>query len=146
MANFSNYAESGILNYLFRSNTNTFAAPATVAVALCSNVPSESHDGDTIPEIANAGSYARVDLGAPANSDWTEVAQVSESGGISNAADITFPTATADWGYVSGVAIVTSATHGQGRMLLWGALTTPRVVLNGDTFKFTAGQMNIYLG
>lgn len=146
MANFSDYAESGVLNWLFRSNTNTFAAPSTVAVALCSNIPSESQHGGTIPEIANAGSYARVDLGAPANADWTEVAQVSDSGGISSAADITFPTATANWGYVSGVALVTSATWGAGQVLVWGALTTPRVVLSGDTFKFTAGQMNLYLG
>ena len=146
MANFSDYSESGVLNWMFRSNTNSFAAPATVAVALCSGIPSEGNWGATIPEIANAGSYARVDLGAPSNADWSEVSQVSDSGGISNSADITFPTATANWGYVSGVALVTSAAYGGGQVLVWGALTTPRVVLNGDTFKFSAGQMNLYLG
>ena len=146
MANFSDYAESGILNWMFRSNTNTFGAPSTVAVALCSNVPSESQHGGTIPELANAGSYARVDLGAPSNSDWSEISQVSDSGSISSSADITFPTATTNWGYVSGVALTTSATWGAGQVLVWGQLTTPRVVLSGDTFKFTAGQIVLNLG
>src|SRR3990167_5460417 len=105
----SNYAESGILNWLLRSNSNNFTAPNVVAVALCRNVPNESDNGSNIPEIANAGGYARVTLGAPANSVWTEVSQdASSSGTFDNVSAITFPVATADWGWASGMAIVTS--------------------------------------
>lgn len=146
MAHFSNYAESGLLNWLFRSNTNNFTRPLTIAVALCSNVPTESQHGGTIPELANTGGYARADLGAPANSSWAEVSQVSDSGLIDNSSQIAFAQASANWGWVSGVAICDSGVHGAGQVLMYGRLTTPREVLSGDTFVFNAGEFDIYLG
>ena len=45
MAALSDYAESGILNLLLRGNTNTFAAPSNVSIALCSGVPIDSNTG-----------------------------------------------------------------------------------------------------
>jgi hypothetical protein len=147
VANFSNYAESGILNFLFRGNSNSFTRPLEIAVALCSNVPTESQHGGTIPEVANAGSYARANLGAPTNSLFGEVTQnPSDSGLIENSSDITFTTATANWGWVSGIAITDSGVYGAGQVLLYGALTTPREVLSGDTFRLSAGNIDIYIG
>jgi hypothetical protein len=146
MPNFSDYTESGILNFLFRANTNAFAAPTNVSVALCSNVPLESHNGTSMPELAAVGAYARVNLGAPSNSVWSEVSQNTNSGTISNSSTITFPTATLDWGYVSGVALTTNSNVGQGQVLVFGALTTPRLVLSGDTFRFNASDISLFLG
>lgn len=146
MPQFSNYAESGILNFLFRANTNTFAAPSNVSIALCSNLPSETQGGNNIPELANAGSYARVNLGAPSNADWSEVSQVAESGNITNSADAVFGPATADWGMASAIAIVDNATYGAGNLLMYGYLTTPRDIRSGDTFTISAGNLAIYLG
>lgn len=146
MANFSNYAESGILNFLLRSNTNSFGAPLNISIALCSGIPSETNHGGNIPELANAGGYARVNLGAPSNSLFSEVSQTSDSGVTSNVSEIAFPTATADWGYVSGVAICTSGTYGAGQVLMMGAVTTPRDVRSGDVYRFSANQMIINLG
>jgi hypothetical protein len=153
MANLSNYAESGLLNFLFRTNTNNFTKPATVAVALCSGIPAESCNGITIPELPNAAGYARVNLGAPANAIFTEVVQTfgdltdsNGSGNISNAGAVVFPVATANWGMVSGVAIVDSGVFGTGQMLIYGALQTPRDVKSGDTFQFNIGDLNLYLG
>lgn len=146
MANFSNWAESGILNMLFRANTNGFTAPLNISIALTGPVPLETQNGATMNELPNAGSYARVNLGAPANASWTEPSQVANSGNISNVSDITFPTATANWGWVSGVAIMNSGVYGLGEIICYGALATPREVLNGDTFKFSSTNLNLYLG
>lgn len=146
MANLSNYAESGLLNFWLRSNSNSFKAPLTIAIALCSGVPAKSCTGGNLPEIANAGGYARVNLGAPANSIFTDWTQVSVSGNINNVSTITFPTATSYWGWVSGVGILDSGTYGSGNLLLWASLSTPREILNGDTYTISSANLNIYLG
>jgi len=148
MPAFSDYAESGILNFLFRSNTNSFGAPANVSVALCTDVPSESQNGTTIPEVPEgaANGYNRVNLGAPANADWDESDQVNDSGHIQNAAAVTFGAATTAWGNVSGIALVTNQGWGSGEVLMFGALTTPKDVGAGDTFQFNTGELDLYLG
>jgi len=147
MANFSNYAESGLLNWIFRANTNNFTRPPLIAIALCSGVPDESNWGGNIPELANAGGYARLQLGAPANGTWTEVDQnFSGSGHIDNVSQFAFTQASANWGHVSGVAILDSGVYGSGNMWMYGRLTTPREVLSGDTFVFNAGEFDLFLG
>ena len=60
-----------------------------------------------------------------------------------NVSAIEFAQATADWGYISGVAIVDATGWGKGNVLLYGALTTPRIVTNGDIFRFNAGDIDI---
>lgn len=147
MPQFSNYAESGILNFLLRSNTNNFGRPATIAIALCSNVPDEAHHGGTIPELANANGYARQNLGAPTDSVWTEVVQVATSGFMDNTGAITFGPATPGaWGWVSGIAILDSGVYGAGQVLMYGRLTTPKEVGVDDTFQFAIGSIDVYLG
>ncbi len=143
----SNYAESGLLNWLFRSNSNNFSRPNVLAVALTRNVPNESDNGSNMNEIANAGSYARVSLGAPTNATWTEVNQdASSSGTLDNVSAITFPVATADWGWASGMAIVTSGVYGAGEILMFGALPTPKLIQVNDQFTFAIGNIDIFLG
>ncbi len=142
--NFSDYLESGVLDHIFR--TSSFSKPSTVAVALTGEVPSDGDDGSTIDEVSG-GSYARVDLGAPADADWNAptLAGPGGSGHIDNVSAVTFPQATADWGHVSGIAILDSASTGAGNMLMYGSLTTPREILNNDTFEIPAGDLDIYL-
>jgi hypothetical protein len=146
MANLSTYSQSGMLNYLIRGNSNNWAKPLNVCIALCSGVPAETCNGGNIPEIPNANGYARVNLGAPSNTYFSDWSLVSISGDINNLNTIAFPQATQNWGYVSGVAIMDSGVYGSGNMLMWGALIVPRVVLAGDTFQFNAVNLNIYLG
>jgi hypothetical protein len=140
MSAMSNYLESGILNHLFR--TGTFSKPSTIAVALTSNIPDDTQG---YSEVANAGSYARVDVGAPDNGDWDFVDQVSDSGHIQNTAAITFPTATANWGMVSGVVVFDNATYGAGNVLFRGALPSPRDIRTNDQYSFAIGGLDIYL-
>jgi len=146
MPAFTDYAESGILNMLFRSNSNSFAAPTRIAIALCRDVPGESSTGANLPELSFANGYGRKDLGAPSNSTWYEIVQTAGSGLIDNVSQIQFGPATADWGYVSGVAICDSYGVGSGNVLLVGALPTPRDIKNGDIFQFSAGAIDILLG
>lgn len=147
MPSLTNYAESGILNFLLRSNTNTFAAPTNISLALCRDVPSRSvANGAELPELTFANGYGRANLGAPSNSVWTEVSQTAESSGtLDNLTTISFGPATADWGYVSGVAICTSYGVGSGNVLMVGAISTPRDVKSGDTFQYGIGNFDILL-
>jgi hypothetical protein len=149
MANFSNTYESGILNWIFRGNSNTFTRPLNISVALCSGVPDDASQGHTLPELPNTGGYARANLGAPTDSIFTQISQAFgafSSGNIDNVSAITFPTASANWGWVSGVAIVDSGVYGAGQVIMWGRLNTAREVLQNDVFQFGAGELDIYLG
>lgn len=149
MANFSNYYESGVLNYLFRTNTNNFVRPPALAVALCANIPAKTQTGTTIPEVANANGYARVFLGAPLNALFTEcdTTNPAASGNISNVSAITFPAAAGgDWGWVSGVAITDSGVYGAGHLICWAALATPREIKSTDQYSFNIGTFTLYLG
>lgn len=137
MANFSDYIEQQIFNHIFRNDT--FAKPSNIAIALTTGVLLDSQTGNTIPEVPNASGYARV-TNASGDSFWD--AHGTDGPG-DNAAEIAFPVATADWGLISGVAIVDNGTYGAGNLLMWGYLSIPRTVLSGDTFKFNAGNLDI---
>lgn len=142
MAFFSDYYESGVMAHLFQSLT--LPKPGTLAVALCGSPPVDSDTGAlTSKELANAGSYARQEL-APLNANWT-FAYVNGSGNITNASTITFPVATADWGWISGVAICDSGVYGAGKVVLGGALQVPKLIGNGDQFKMNPGDISLYL-
>ena len=61
---------------------------------------------------------------------------------IENNEALDFPTANgANWGYASGV-IITDALSG-GNVLMKGALTTPRNILDGDTFRFSSTDLDV---
>ena len=142
MAAMSDFLENEIIDHIFR--TGTYTAPTVIAVALFTAAPSDSGGGT---EVAT-GSYARVSVGA-SDTDWNATqggtsGDSSGTGGLTdNASDITFPTATASWGTVTHVGIF-DATSG-GNLLFHGTLTASKTVDNGDTFKFTAGDLDITL-
>lgn len=127
---FSDYWEDATLNHLF--NKAVYTAP-TIYVGLSSTAPADDGTGVTEP---SGGGYARV---ATASTDWN-----SASGGqITNANDITFPQATADWGTMSYIVLYDAASA--GNLLAYAALTTAKTVQNGDTAQFAAGDITITL-
>lgn len=140
---FSNYAESGVLGHLFL--TASLTKPAALGIALCSNVPADTDLGTLAVghEVANAGAYARQ-ADNPADANWA-FSYTNGSGTITNVGTITFPAATADWGWVSGVAICDSTTWNGGNFIIGGSLALPKLVSNGDQFKFNAGDIKLYL-
>ena len=127
---FSDYWEDATLNHLF--GKAVYTAP-TIYVGLSTTQPSEDGTGVTEP---SAGGYARV---ATAATDWN----AASGGQITNATDIVFPQATADWGTVSYIVLYDAATG--GNLLAYAALTTAKTVQSGDTAQFSAGDITVTL-
>lgn len=139
MTAMSDYLESQVIQHIFR--TSTFTKPTVLAVALCSVAPTDTSTGAlTGAELGNTGSYARQAIN-PLDTNWAQVA--GGTGTTSNTPAITFPTASGDWGTVVAVAICDNTTFGAGNLLFYGTLTGTKVVNNGDTFQFSAGQLQV---
>jgi hypothetical protein len=138
VAGFINSLEAALLDLVF--GKATYTAPANWFVGLSSTTPTETGTNFTEP---SGGAYARVST-APAN--WN-AATGGDPSVIDNSAVITFPTATADWASAANLThfgLFTAATGGTVQM--WGALTTAKNVLNGDTASFAAGALDVKLG
>jgi hypothetical protein len=117
----SDYLEGELRKHLFR--TGSFTKPTVLAIALYTAAPGETGGGTEV----SGGSYARVQRD-PLDANWT--AASATDGLTDNAAIITFPTPTANWGVVTHQALH-DATSG-GNMLIYGALTVSKTVNNGD--------------
>jgi hypothetical protein len=143
--NASNYLESGILNHIFRAGS--FAKPTTW-LALTATVPVETDNGPTITEIPHTvgNGYFRVPI--TGDNMWSQVFQDDGgSGAITNLQVIQFnANASADWGWVSGVAILDNSGDAAGNMLFYGPLTTPKLISIPDTFSIPTGNAIFRLG
>lgn len=125
--NLSDAAENLLLDHV-----NLVAAwtPSTpLKVALYTAAPGESGGGTEV----TGGSYARTNVTFGAAS----------GGSASNSADVTFPTASANWGTVVAAAIFDS--HATPKFIWYGTLTASKTVDNGDTFKIPTGSLTISL-
>ena len=144
----SDYLESGVINFLLRSNSNSFSAPGNLSIALCSGVPQDHQTGSTIPEIASglngvSNGYKRHNFGSPANSDWKHV---NSSGYTHNLAQLSFPSCVvANWGAISGVALCDKSGIQTGQVLFYGKLATAPEVSIGDTLRINIGDLDITL-
>lgn len=135
MGSFSDYLENKVLDHVF--GATSYSAPATTYVALFSAAPSDSGGGTEV----SGGSYARVAL-TNNTTNWPN----ASSGSKSNGAAVTFPTASADWASGSNLThfgIFDASSN--GNLLGWGALTTAKPVLNGDTASFAIGALVVTL-
>lgn len=139
MGAMTNYLENKIQDQLWRGQAFTF--PATLYFGLMTTVATEAGGGVEV----TGGSYARVGVVASlVNFSGTQgagtTAVSSGTGGqISNNAAITFPTPTANWGTINGMAVFDASSG--GNMLWQAALTTPKTVNNGDPAPaWNAGQ------
>ena len=104
----------------------------TIYLALFTTDPTETGTAGT--EVSG-GSYARVAITASMGN--------AANGSTSNTADITFPTATADWGTVAYAEGYDALTGGTARF--HGSFDTSSDVTNGSTFKITAGNLTLTL-
>src|SRR3990170_4114767 len=93
MADLSDYLENTIGDHILRNQA--FTPPATIYVALFTASTGLEADLGVTGEVSG-GSYARQAVTLAAFS----------GGASSNSGDITFPTATADWGGVTHAALV----------------------------------------
>lgn len=143
MSAFSDYLENKIIDHVLRDTAYT--KPTTIYVALYTSAPSDSGGGTEV----SGGSYARVQVG-PSQTDWTATqggtsgASSGTGGHTDNAADITFPAPTANWGSITHFGIHDHVSA--GNLLFHGALTTAKTVNNGDPApKFVASDLDITL-
>lgn len=127
MGAFTDYLENKLLDHSL--GTNTFTKPTAVYLGLFTAAPGEGGGGTEV----SGGGYARQ-----------AVTFAAASGGTtSNSADITFPTATANWGTITHVALFDASTG--GNMLYYGALTSSVVINSGQQFVILAGDLDITL-
>jgi len=127
MANLTNYAENYFIDWYYRGQTR--AQITTRRFRLYTANPGEAGGGTEVTGgayapvavVCNATNFAATQGGTAATSSGT-------GGQTSNLGAITFPAPTANWGTVTGVATDDNGAN----MLEFSALTTPRVVNNGD--------------
>ena len=142
MSQASNYLETALLDHVLR---NTAYTPATtVYVGLYKTVDTEGavnarlELGTLTDEVGNSYDYARKAV--------TFAAAATPGGTITTNANVTFdPANGGDWGAITHVAILDSATHGAGNILFYGTLATSKTIQDGDTFQITTGNLTVTL-
>lgn len=133
MANASDYLEVELRKHLFR--TGSFTKPTVLGVALFTVAPTDAGGGTEV----TGGSYARVNV-PPLDANWTAVS--ATDGATDNAAAITFPTPTANWGTIVAFGIFDATSS--GNLLVWGLITPNKTVNNGDPApSFAIGALDI---
>jgi hypothetical protein len=127
----SDLYEIDVLKLTTGQATTIFTSTAmTPYIALFTTTPTDAGGGTEV----TGGAYARITSAGK----WA----VPSGGSVSNNAVITFPTASgASWGTINGFAIMTAVTA--GTMLMWGALSAPKTVNDGDTASFASGQLTL---
>lgn len=138
----SSYLSAAVKNEVL--GAVAFGAPANVYFALWTTAAATDMDayvGNTAGEVSG-GAYDRV---TKAN-NATNFATVAGDAAKVNSNAITFPTATANWN--AGAAIPQAACFdgnlktAADNLLIWGDLTTARIVLNGDTAQYATSAFS----
>lgn len=129
MGAMSDYLENKLIDHVFRNTS--FTMPGAIHVGLLTAAPSDTGGGTEV----TGGSYARVAV-APSVANWkstngtTSGASSGTGGTTTNAAAVTFPAPSANWGVVTHFGIYDASSA--GNLLFWGALTVSKTVNNGD--------------
>ena len=127
MATLSNAVQDETLDHVLGTEAST--SPTTVYVALYTSDPGRDDSGT---EVSAAG-YSRQAI----------TFDPSVNGSASNAADVEFGPAEADWGEISHAAL--HADESLSELILFGALESARNVLEDDFLRFSAGNVTIQL-
>ena len=124
---FSNYLETEILDHVFAGAAYT--APTTKYLALFTALA----DGEagSVTEVTGGG-YARQTVAFTTSGNTT-----------SNNAAVEFPTATANYGTVTHVAVFDASTS--GNMMAYAALSSNKTIETGDVFRVPSGDLDITL-
>lgn len=123
----SDYLENELLDHVL--SASAYTSPTNVYVGLFTSDPTDAGTGTEV----SGGSYAREQASFAAAS----------GGSASTNADITFTTATANWGTITHVGIYDASTA--GNLLFHGAVTTSKTIESGDTFQISSGNLTITL-
>lgn len=135
MAAFSDFLENELLDHILRNEAYT--PPTSVWIAL--HTADNGLEAGTITAEVTGGAYARIEVGGASGRSFA----LAAAGLTDNEQDITFVTATANWGTVTHMSIMDASTA--GNVLFHGALTLSKTINNGDTFKFNLGDLDVSL-
>lgn len=124
MGDKTNYLRNKILDH--ELGTAAFTKPTAVYVALFTVIPTKTTTGTEV----TGGSYARQAMAFKA----------AVNGATENSAEVTFPTATANWGNIVAVGLLDAATA--GNLLMFKGITT-EVINTGNIFKFLANDFDV---
>lgn len=116
---------------LFGTKT-TPSIPSTYYIGLSTTAP--SIDGTNVTEPDTAAGYARVAL-MTLSEPVTSV--------VTNSQAITFDESTASWGTVTHFVIYDTAERGSGNLLMYGQLSTARVVETATIMTIKAGYLKL---
>ena len=129
MSALSDHAEALALDWLMTNGAAT--RPTAWYVALYTAAPADAGGGTEV----STGGYARKSV--------TFNAAASPGGTTENAGIVTWTASGADYGTVTHMGILDAVSGGN---LLWhGALTSSKVVQDGDTVQFNAGNLALTL-
>lgn len=124
----SDYLELELLDHVLMKGD--YASPTNIWIALFTADPSDAGGGTEV----TGGSYVRKQT---SGTDWDAAA----GGASANATELSFVTATADWGTITAFALYDAVSG--GNLLYWGELTVDKAVNDGDTAKFAIGDIDI---
>lgn len=129
--------DSSILQFVL--GKAAYTAPVGAYAALFSATPTA--DNGTFTELTGSA-YARATIDA-ANASTAWSATTTDATGVwkTNAAAITFPTATAGWTAATGFGIYDAATV--GTLLYWGTFASASTVGSGATASFAIGALKV---
>ena len=116
---------------LFGTKT-TPAIPDTYYIGLSTTAPTAA--GANVTEPDAAAGYARVAL--------VSLSEPS-AGVVTNSQAITFDESTANWGTVTHFVIYDTAERGSGNLLMYGQLSTARVVETATIMTIKAGYLKL---
>jgi hypothetical protein len=125
MSAFSDYMENEIINFFLRGNPNNTTPPGAVYLALYTSNPNDDNSGVEV----TGGSYVRQLI---TFSDPNDGVSANEN-------LLTFPVATATWGTISHVGVMSAQSGGQ--LLYYGAVTPSNTVAAGGRMEFPIGSI-----
>lgn len=129
----SDYLENEVLDHVLGEGARNFTSPATLYVGLYTSSAGLETNSPSAEVSTSATGYARQTLDFNAAS----------GGSATNNGIIQFPTATANWGTVTHMAILDASSG--GNVLFYGALNATKTVQSGDVFQFSDENITISL-
>lgn len=133
-ASLTNTAEAMVLDWLFTTATVSPVRPTTWYVALFTTTPGEAAGGTEV----TGGAYVRMAI--------TFTRSGTAPTQVANNANIEYPTATANWGTITGAAIFDASVSGNN--LAYGdilnpitGLADPQAINTGNIFRFNADDL-----
>jgi hypothetical protein len=122
----TNTYENAALEALMRGQS--WAPPTHLAL-----LTADPGEPGTLTEVAG-GSYARVAIGTP-TTFWS----AASGSTVANAATIDWPKATAPWGTVTHIGLMTAASG--GALVARAPLSAAKTIDANDIFRIEAGQL-----